>query len=112
MVITSNRSPIDLYKNGLNRDLFLPFISFIEANFDVFEVSGVKDYRQTLIAGDKVYFSPLNLENRDCMDLIWSNLTGNSSHEFTLTFKGREIRFLFIKMALLGLIFLRFVGRC
>ena len=97
VVITSNRSPIDLYKNGLNRDLFLPFISFIEANFDVFEVSGVKDYRQTLIAGDKVYFSPLNLENRDCMDLIWSNLTGNSSHEFTLTFKGREIRFPFYK---------------
>ena len=63
VVITSNRPPIDLYKNGLNRDLFLPFISFIEANFDVFEVSGVKDYRQTLIAGDKVYFSPLNLES-------------------------------------------------
>lgn len=97
VVITSNRPPIDLYKNGLNRDLFLPFISFIEANFDVFEVSGVKDYRQTLIAGDKVYFSPLNLENRDSMDLIWSNLTGNSSHEFTLTFKGREIRFPFYK---------------
>ena len=75
VVITSNRPPIDLYKNGVNRELCIPVISLSEANCDVFEGAGVKDYRQTLIAGDKVYFSPLNLESRDYMDLIWSNLT-------------------------------------
>ena len=63
VVITSNRPPIDLYKNGLNRDLFLPFIRLIEAKFDVLEVCGVKDYRQSLISGDQVYFYPLNLES-------------------------------------------------
>ena len=63
VVITSNRPPIDLYKNGLNRDLFLPFIRLIETKFDVLEVSGVKDYRQSLISGDQVYFYPLNLES-------------------------------------------------
>ena len=97
VVITSNRPPIDLYKNGLNRDLFLPFIRLIEAKFDVLEVSGVKDYRQSFISGDRVYFYPLNLESAKRMDTIWATLTGNSADDFILSFKGREIRFPFYK---------------
>jgi cell division protein ZapE len=97
VVITSNRPPIDLYKNGLNRDLFLPFIRLIEAKFDVLEVSGVKDYRQSFISGDQVYFYPLNLESAKRMDIIWATLTGNSADDFILSFKGREIRFPFYK---------------
>jgi len=97
VVITSNRPPIDLYKNGLNRDLFLPFIRLIEAKFDVLEMCGVKDYRQSLISGDQVYFYPLNLENAKRMDILWETLTGNSKDEFILSFKGREIRFPFYK---------------
>ena len=61
LVVTSNRAPIDLYKNGLNRDLFVPFIELINERFDVVEVSDVKDYRQNLISGEEIYFSPLNL---------------------------------------------------
>ena len=97
VVITSNRPPIDLYKNGLNRDLFLPFIRLIEAKFDVLEVCGVKDYRQSLISGDQVYFYPLNLESAKRMDILWATLTGNSFDDFILSFKGREIRFPFYK---------------
>ncbi len=97
VVITSNRPPIDLYKFGLNRDLFLPFIKLIEAEFEVLEVSGVKDYRQSLISGDQVYFYPLNLKSSKRMDILWETLTGNSCDEFILSIKGREIKFPFYK---------------
>ena len=97
VVITSNRPPIDLYKNGLNRDLFLPFIGLIDAKFDVLELCGVKDYRQSFISGDQVYFYPLNLESAKRMDTLWATLTGNSFDNFILSFKGREIIFPFFK---------------
>ena len=93
LVVTSNRAPIDLYKNGLNRDLFVPFIELINERFDVVEVSDVKDYRQNLISGEEIYFSPLNLNSVERMNTLWSTLTGNSSAGFTLSFKGREIIF-------------------
>jgi cell division protein ZapE len=97
LVVTSNRAPIDLYKNGLNRDLFIPFIELINERFDVVEVSDVKDYRQNLISGEEIYFSPLNLNSVERMNTLWSTLTGNSSAGFTLSFKGREIIFPFYK---------------
>jgi cell division protein ZapE len=97
LVVTSNRAPIDLYKNGLNRDLFIPFIELINERFDVVEVSDVKDYRQNLISGEEIYFSPLNLNSVERMNTLWSTLTGNSSARFTLSFKGREIIFPFYK---------------
>ena len=97
VVVTSNRAPNDLYKNGLNRDLFVPFIEFINKKFDVVEISDVKDYRQNLISGEKIYFFPLNLESVERMNMLWSTLTGNSLGDFTLSFKGREIRFPFYK---------------
>ncbi len=45
MVCTSNRAPDDLYKNGLQRELFLPFISIIKARLDLIEIAGPRDYR-------------------------------------------------------------------
>jgi len=44
-VTTSNRPPRDLYKDGLNREHFLPFIALIESELDVLELSGPTDYR-------------------------------------------------------------------
>jgi len=45
VVATSNRAPNDLYKDGLNRQLFLPFIALIEAQMDVLTLNGPVDYR-------------------------------------------------------------------
>ncbi len=47
IVTTSNRPPKDLYKNGLNREHFLPFIALIEARLDVLALNGPTDYAAT-----------------------------------------------------------------
>jgi cell division protein ZapE len=58
VVATSNRPPADLYKDGLNRELFLPFIATIEARFEVVEVDGPTDYRLDRLAGVEVWHVP------------------------------------------------------
>lgn len=51
VVATSNRPPIDLYKDGLNREHFLPFIALIETRLDVLSLNGPNDYRRDRLAG-------------------------------------------------------------
>ncbi|MEO5774201.1 MAG: cell division protein ZapE [Sphingomicrobium sp.] len=58
VVTTSNRPPRDLYKDGLNRELFLPFIALIERSWDVVEVNGPTDYRLDRLAGVRVWHVP------------------------------------------------------
>ena len=58
VVTTSNRPPRDLYKDGLNRELFLPFIELIEQRMLVVEVNGPTDYRLDRLAGVEVWHVP------------------------------------------------------
>jgi cell division protein ZapE len=58
VVTTSNRPPRDLYKDGLNRELFLPFIDLIDNRFDVVEVDGPTDYRLDRLSGVDVWHVP------------------------------------------------------
>ena len=58
VVTTSNRPPRDLYKDGLNRELFLPFIDLIERSWDVVEVNGPTDYRLDRLTGVDVWHVP------------------------------------------------------
>ena len=58
VVTTSNRPPTDLYKDGLNRELFLPFIALIEARLDVLSLNGPTDYRMERLGGMPTYHVP------------------------------------------------------
>ncbi len=59
VVTTSNRAPRDLYKDGLNREHFLPFIALIESDLDVMELNGPVDYRLERLAGMDTWHTPL-----------------------------------------------------
>lgn len=59
IVTTSNRCPRDLYKDGLNRALFVPFIDLVEAQMDVLSLNGQVDYRRDRIGGLAMWHAPL-----------------------------------------------------
>ena len=58
VIATSNRPPVDLYKDGLNRELFLPFITLIEKRFEVVTVDGPTDYRLDRLEGVETWHVP------------------------------------------------------
>ena len=62
VVTTSNRPPSDLYKDGLNRQLFLPFIDLIEQRLDVLSLNGPTDYRLERLGGFPVWYAPVGPE--------------------------------------------------
>ncbi len=59
IVTTSNRAPSELYKDGLNREHFLPFIALIERELDVMALNGPHDYRLERLAGIDTWHTPL-----------------------------------------------------
>ncbi|MET4102646.1 cell division protein ZapE [Roseovarius sp. MBR-78] len=75
VVTTSNRVPDDLYENGLNRQLFEPFIALVKERMVVREMAGPVDYRQDRLAGSRVYFTPVNEGNRAEIETLWHDLT-------------------------------------
>ncbi|MGI3185215.1 cell division protein ZapE [Nioella aestuarii] len=91
VVTTSNRPPEDLYKHGLNRQLFLPFIAILNDKLEVHEIASLTDYRQHRLEGEQTFFVPANAESRRAIDEIWRDLTGGKSEELVLEVKGREV---------------------
>lgn len=91
VVTTSNRPPKDLYKNGINRQLFLPFIKLIEENLVVYELVSPTDYRQNRLALRPVYFTPNNRLAQTQIDHIWDDLTAGHAAPWTLQVKGRQL---------------------
>ena len=91
VVTTSNRVPDDLYRNGLNRQIFLPFIALLKERMVVHELSSPRDWRQDRLAGEQVYFSPVTGETRAAMDRIWQGLSGGQAAPLILTVKGRAV---------------------
>ncbi|NOR63847.1 MAG: cell division protein ZapE [Rhodobacteraceae bacterium] len=92
IVATSNRHPDDLYKDGLNRQLFVPFIERIKERLEVFHLVSDTDYRQNKLAGGNVYFSPLNARARRGMDAAWEVFSVCKGKPLLLAVHGREVR--------------------
>ncbi len=93
MVATSNRVPDDLYKDGLNRNLFVPFIEMLKKKLDVLELRAVADYRRGRDARASRYFSPLDADSAAEMDAAWdAALAGAAPKPATLDVNGREVR--------------------
>jgi cell division protein ZapE len=91
IVTTSNRPPEDLYKDGLNRALFLPFIALLRDRMEVMELESPTDYRQHRLTGAQVYFHPARTAWAD-IDAIWRDLTGGAAGEpLVLTVTGRKV---------------------
>jgi len=91
IVTTSNRPPEDLYLNGLNRALFLPFIAMLRERLQVVELRSPTDYRQHRLQGAQVYFHPAGTA-RGQIAAIWNDLTGGAEGEpLLLPVNGREV---------------------
>ncbi len=91
VVTTSNRPPEDLYKNGLNRQLFLPFINLLRKKMVVHELASPKDYREGILEGSRRWFCPNDGTARKAIDRHWQDLTGGASSPLALRVKGREV---------------------
>lgn len=92
MVATSNRHPDELYKNGINRQLFEPFIEVIKSRVEVFKLDSGRDYRLERLEAAPVYYAPLGEEADAAMDATFERLTlGAKARACTITVKGREL---------------------
>ncbi|TNC49850.1 AFG1 family ATPase [Rubellimicrobium rubrum] len=91
LLTTSNRPPSDLYKDGLNRALFLPFITMIEQNCEVVELASPTDHRQGRLVGSQRYFCPVNAETRAAMNALWADLAHGQAKPATLRVYGRDV---------------------
>jgi cell division protein ZapE len=92
VVATSNRFPDDLYRDGINRQLFLPFIDLLKARLDVMELDGGVDHRLRQLEAAPVYYAPLGADAGHAMDLAWVRLTsGAAPQHCTLEVNGRRL---------------------
>jgi cell division protein ZapE len=110
VVATSNVHPRELYRNGLNRQLFLPFIELIERHMDVAELLAAKDFRLEKLAGKPLYFTPADAGARAEMDRRWAELTGGQpGAPLALEVKGRKLA---VPLAAMGVARFAFAELC
>ncbi|MBI1365051.1 MAG: cell division protein ZapE [Alphaproteobacteria bacterium] len=92
VVATSNRPPDELYWDGINRQLFLPFIDMLKSRLDVLELEAARDYRLARLTGAPVYYRPLGPDADEAMDDAWAQLIcGAREREEKLYVQGRML---------------------
>jgi cell division protein ZapE len=92
VIATSNVDPQDLYRNGLNRALFLPFIAELQLRMDVLKLEARTDYRLEKLAGAPVYHHPADKKARAALDEAFKRLTsGAVAKPTTLTVRTRKM---------------------
>jgi cell division protein ZapE len=92
IVATSNSGPRDLYRDGLNRQLFVPFIKLIEERMEIYQLESAKDYRLEKLQGSDLYLTPADACAKTAMNESFRKLTGRMRGEpAMLNCKGRSI---------------------
>jgi cell division protein ZapE len=92
LVATSNVAPDDLYRDGLNRDLFLPFVSLLKQHVRVTTLDSRTDYRMEKTRSLPVYYEPLGDRADADMDAAFALLTeGQTVGPHTIMMKGRKV---------------------
>jgi cell division protein ZapE len=92
MVATSNAHPQELYRHGLNRPLFEPFIELLENKLEVLQLEAAADYRLEKLQGAQLYFSPSGKKAAKSMRETFSRLTGLRKGEpAVIRVKSREV---------------------
>ncbi|GHD18363.1 cell division protein ZapE [Tianweitania populi] len=92
LVATSNVAPDDLYREGLNRQLFLPFIGLLKRHVEVLDIGGTQDHRMAKLDRLPVYLTPLGAEAAARMDEAWKAATeGQRAVRAQVEVKGRTI---------------------
>ncbi|EDP62786.1 hypothetical protein BAL199_10532 [alpha proteobacterium BAL199] len=92
VVTTSNRPPDDLYRGGLHRDRFLPFIELLKDRLASIDLGDGTDYRRDRLAGEMLFFTPADEAARAALDRLFGELTGGASPEpDSVVVLGREL---------------------
>ncbi len=94
LLISSNFKPDDLYKEGLQRNDFLPFIELIKKNFLNIYIKVDTDYRRQTLNQSKTYFTPINTETREEFIKLFNKFVDNTHlTKITIKSNSREIIF-------------------
>jgi cell division protein ZapE len=90
-VATSNWAPDTLYKDGLQRDRFLPFIAELKTRLIICHLQSDTDYRLARLGGAQVYYAPLGPHATQQMEFLFQDLTqGLEPHPLALQLPGRQ----------------------
>src|SRR6202142_1129520 len=93
MVATSNLAPGELYKDGLNRGLFLPFIALLQRHCEVVRLEARVDFRLEKLTGMPTWYVPANAKADAALDDAWRRLSGgHAGTRQELTVKGHKVR--------------------
>ena len=92
VVATSNVAPEDLYKGGLNRSLFVPFIAQISQHMEVLRLDARTDFRLEKLAGVKMWLVPAAAAAAAALDRAWARMTGSAPCKpLDISIKGRVL---------------------
>ncbi|MCK9913608.1 cell division protein ZapE [Microbacteriaceae bacterium K1510] len=109
MVATSNQAPNNLYKDGLNRALFVPFIGLLQKYCEVTRLDSRVDFRLEKLTGVPTWYVPPDAKAKAALDDAWQRLADGHGAPHELVVKGHIIH---VPMAAMGVARFAFADLC